>query len=140
MRRVPRAARVKQSFTLARRIRLRPLFHNITYADRAHLALLFPYALHGLCVCRWTQLVAALNPHLLQLALDLRPTQLPLFDLGEPLTQLGEFLFNRGLLGCGPDAGELPFFARLAQAKREEVRVVALQGGAGGYCYQGWDS
>lgn len=140
MRRVPRTTRVEQSFTLARIVQLRTLFHNITCADWTRLAPLIPYALHGLRVRRRTQLVAALNPHLLQLALDLRATLLPLFDLGEPLAQLGEFLFDRGFLGRGPDAGELPFFAGLAQAEREEVRVVALQGGAGGYCYERWDS
>jgi hypothetical protein len=65
--------------------------------------------------------------------LDLRAPRCPLFDLGESVAQLGEFFRDGRLLGRGADALELPLFAAGAEAEREEVRVVALEGGAGGY-------
>ena len=70
--------------------------------------------------------------------LDLRATLLPLLDLGESLAQLGELLFDRGLLRRAADAREFPLFAGVAQAEGKQVGVVPLQGGAGGYRDQGW--
>jgi hypothetical protein len=117
MRRVPRTTGIEQpiassSFTTTR---LWTLFHHIARAEWTRLTCVLTYAVYSLrprrLVRRRTQLVAALDPHSLQLALDFRAAAFPLFDLGEALAQLSEFFLDGGFLRRGPDACELPFLA-----------------------------
>src|SRR5690242_5374952 len=118
MRGIPRAGRTEQALALRALANLRTGVLSTFPTRRAALTPhtlthLTPLALHihRLRVRRRTQLVAALDPHPLQFSLDLELPCLPLLDFGESLAQLGEFLFDRGFLGCGADALELPFFA-----------------------------
>ena len=52
--------------------------------------------IHRLRIRRRTQLIAALDPHSLQLIFNLQFSSFPLVDFGELLTQLDEFLLNAG--------------------------------------------
>lgn len=137
MRRVPRTARVGHAISPRT---LAALPTNTTRLTPALPVGPRPLTaqLQRLSVRRRPQLVAALDPDLLELSLNLRAARRPLFDLGEPVAQLGELLFDRRLLRRGADARKLPLFARVAQAQGEQVRVVALEGGAGGDCDESW--
>jgi hypothetical protein len=77
----------------------------------------------------------ALHPHPVKLLLNLLSPLFPILHLRQSLTKLSQLFLDTRLLTLGADALELPFVSVLAEAEREGVVVVALEGGAGGDCY-----
>ena len=85
-------------------------------------------------VCWGCKLITTFQPHPVQLLIDLLLPLLPLFDLGESLTQLSKFFLNGRLLTFRTDALKLPLIAMLALAESKGKVVVALERCAGGNC------
>jgi hypothetical protein len=77
-------------------------------------------------------------PHFPELLINLPPSQLPCINLRQALAQLLKFLLNAVLLARSSDPQELIFVGVFAQAKRERVRMVPLQRGAGRYRDKSW--
>ena len=107
---------------------LHSLLHSILYLLLHLLLLLLHWRVCLLfCVCRGRKLVAAFQPHPVQLLINLLLPSLPLFDLGKPFAQLSEFLLDGRLLAFGTDALELPLITMLTLAESKGKGVVTLE-------------
>lgn len=78
------------------------------------------------------------HPHFPELILNFLPSQLPCIDLRQAFAQLLKFFLNAVLLARSPHPQELIFIGVFTQAKRERVRMVPLQRGAGRYRDKSW--